>query len=446
MIRQFTIVPALLGIFAMIISACSAEVGGGGSDGSGVNTSASSSETNKGSSTSNGSSEIKSIVRIDIENEEEFSGEYLSKDGQLKSFHNSTSFGYHEALLVNLSGIKLISENGNCGLTESNDLYCWGDNEYGQLANGTYESPDDSYYEPATAFKTMGDIRSFRSIEKTTCAINFDNELYCWGRSDNQLFGENVNKVNEPVKIDNNVFDFKRSDGYNVINGISTGYVKIDGEFINQNWATWNNSGYNGCDLFGNKIYCGKNGQDTHTQIYDQEFNKIMYIGTDWDYEISENVRFYFAIDTNKNLWEIKKPWDEFGQTYHDAVINKYDDNQYLDIKDIGNSNYMLIRDTGEVFYYGFDWGGGGGEDTRFISDTILGGNSENNVELDLSKFIKIEGIDSAISFPQHWHLNRVMNNSHIIDKLDDSNLCVLTSDKKIQCWATGNGFFTVEL
>ena len=81
-----------------------------------------------------------------------------------------------------------------------------------------------------------------------------------------------------------------------------------------------------------------------------------------------------------------------------------------------------------------------------FISDTILGGNSENNVELDLSKFIKIEGIDSAISFPQHWHLNRVMNNSHIIDKLDDSNLCVLTSDKKIQCWATGNGFFTVEL
>ena len=29
MIRQFTIIPALLGIFAMIISACSAEVGGG---------------------------------------------------------------------------------------------------------------------------------------------------------------------------------------------------------------------------------------------------------------------------------------------------------------------------------------------------------------------------------------------------------------------------------
>jgi hypothetical protein len=46
MIRQFTIVPALLGIFAMIISACSAEIGGGGSDGSG------SGSTSSGSSVS----------------------------------------------------------------------------------------------------------------------------------------------------------------------------------------------------------------------------------------------------------------------------------------------------------------------------------------------------------------------------------------------------------
>ncbi len=34
MIRQFTTIPALLAGAAMIISACSAEVGGGGSDGS----------------------------------------------------------------------------------------------------------------------------------------------------------------------------------------------------------------------------------------------------------------------------------------------------------------------------------------------------------------------------------------------------------------------------
>ena len=58
MIRQFTIVPALLVIFAMIISACSAEIGGGGADGSGSGSSSSGSSVSSAQSDSGGSGSL----------------------------------------------------------------------------------------------------------------------------------------------------------------------------------------------------------------------------------------------------------------------------------------------------------------------------------------------------------------------------------------------------
>ena len=66
MIRQFTIIPALLAIFAMIISACSAEIGGGtdgsGSGSSGSGSSVSSSQSAGGSSSSqNSTGELSSL-------------------------------------------------------------------------------------------------------------------------------------------------------------------------------------------------------------------------------------------------------------------------------------------------------------------------------------------------------------------------------------------------
>ena len=85
MIRQFTIVPALLGIFAMIISACSAEIGGGGSDGSGSGSSSSGSSVSSSQSASGESGslagKIGRVLYASAYDKEFFEGGFLLEDG-----------------------------------------------------------------------------------------------------------------------------------------------------------------------------------------------------------------------------------------------------------------------------------------------------------------------------------------------------------------------------
>ncbi|MFN9479059.1 MAG: hypothetical protein ACK6C0_06305 [Betaproteobacteria bacterium] len=67
-----------------------------------------------------------------------------------------------------------------CGLKPDGTAFCWGDNFYGQMGNGTagtgnfgqnYRAPSEV---PGIKFKSL-------STGETMCGIALDNQVYCWG-------------------------------------------------------------------------------------------------------------------------------------------------------------------------------------------------------------------------------------------------------------------------
>ena len=74
-----------------------------------------------------------------------------------------------------------------CALDTSGAAFCWGDNRYGQLGNGTKSSS-------AFAIAIAGG-HTFRAIAAgytRTCAIGTDNVIYCWGTGTHGELGTGV--------------------------------------------------------------------------------------------------------------------------------------------------------------------------------------------------------------------------------------------------------------
>ena len=85
-----------------------------------------------------------------------------------------------------------------CALTVDGDVYCWGDNEYGQLGNGTTV---DSYT-PAR-IETAAQFVMVAAGGTHTCAVTVDDEAFCWGSNSNNKLGDgtNVQQRNAPVAV-----------------------------------------------------------------------------------------------------------------------------------------------------------------------------------------------------------------------------------------------------
>jgi len=105
---------------------------------------------------------------------------------------------------VSVSG----SSNHVCAVNSGNELYCWGENEYGQIGNGEkgdVYSTLPSNYDLATApVKIEGEFTAVSAGYNFTCAISLDKKLYCWGFSALGIPGFTGNKDNPqttPVKI-----------------------------------------------------------------------------------------------------------------------------------------------------------------------------------------------------------------------------------------------------
>ena len=63
-----------------------------------------------------------------------------------------------------------------CGVTVKQEIYCWGDNEFGQLGNGTQTSA-------SVPTRISSDLK-FRSVTTGylyTCAVSVAGAGYCWG-------------------------------------------------------------------------------------------------------------------------------------------------------------------------------------------------------------------------------------------------------------------------
>jgi alpha-tubulin suppressor-like RCC1 family protein len=110
-----------------------------------------------------------------------------------------------------------------CALTETGEVWCWGDNSSGQLGDGTTRNSNV----PVLVGGLPGSVIDFTAGNEFTCAKLKNNEIWCWG---NNEFGQlnDGTKINrsKPVKaliVDNNLI----SGGHNeLVSNAPTGEVE----------------------------------------------------------------------------------------------------------------------------------------------------------------------------------------------------------------------------
>ncbi|MDW8247053.1 MAG: hypothetical protein RMJ84_10790, partial [Sandaracinaceae bacterium] len=85
-----------------------------------------------------------------------------------------------------------------CALLQNRTMRCWGDDSYGQLGDG--ESPPSSGDEPPMVM--LDNIISFSVGGQHTCALRADRSVWCWGQNTwGQLGDGSTENRNHPVRV-----------------------------------------------------------------------------------------------------------------------------------------------------------------------------------------------------------------------------------------------------
>lgn len=83
----------------------------------------------------------------------------------------------------------------SCALSSNDKVYCWGDNTYGQLGNGTTTSsttPVEVLQGAIPGGVTIKSIAEMTSGGYHTCVIGSNNIAYCWGENNYGQIGDNT--------------------------------------------------------------------------------------------------------------------------------------------------------------------------------------------------------------------------------------------------------------
>jgi hypothetical protein len=108
--------------------------------------------------------------------------------------NGTTTDSYAPArVLLSQSVIQVVTGSSGeftCALTGSGEVYCWGDNSFGQLGNGT-TSPSPS---PVRVL-LPGSFKSLSAIGPGVCAVAVEGDAYCWGSNSFGRFGNGTEET-----------------------------------------------------------------------------------------------------------------------------------------------------------------------------------------------------------------------------------------------------------
>ena len=98
-----------------------------------------------------------------------------------------------------MDNVRYVKDGGwyTLAITENDELWGWGDNEYGQLGDGTVE---ESLYP-----NKIMDVKMVESSLKTTFAIKNNGELWSWGNTECMPGPVFVRPLSTPIKLMENV-------------------------------------------------------------------------------------------------------------------------------------------------------------------------------------------------------------------------------------------------
>jgi len=116
--------------------------------------------------------------------------------GSLGSFDMTSTPRARGLTVVPRRGALAASGVNLCGLQADGTAYCWGDNGYGQMGNGTTHPIGQNYRAPSE----VPGIK-FKSIwpGQTMCGIGIDDRTYCWGQATQGSIGNGMDDAGGPA-------------------------------------------------------------------------------------------------------------------------------------------------------------------------------------------------------------------------------------------------------
>lgn len=124
----------------------------------------------------------------------------LNASGQLGDGTNidSDTAVHVQGMDIPVTAIEL-GVSHSCALLETGEVRCWGDNEYGQLGNGTRDNSNI----PVTVQGLSEKVVQIAAGGTFTCALTEDGKLYCWGSGLKGCIGEDTTEtLLTPVLVD----------------------------------------------------------------------------------------------------------------------------------------------------------------------------------------------------------------------------------------------------
>jgi alpha-tubulin suppressor-like RCC1 family protein len=120
-----------------------------------------------------------------------------SSDIYVDAFYNRLTDIYHVS----------VGNSYTCAVDNGNQIWCWGNNYYGQLGIGKDYNYYQTYYRFPRQVTSVGKVKGVSGGHSSTCVIKQDNSLWCWGGNASGQLGDGTffNRTFPHMKITDNV-------------------------------------------------------------------------------------------------------------------------------------------------------------------------------------------------------------------------------------------------
>lgn len=146
-------------------------------------------------------------------------------------------------VVKNLSGVTSLATGAyhTCAVSGGN-VYCWGRDDRGQLGDGG--GSDQNAPEQITLPPGSASAKSVVAGDSYTCALLTDSNVLCWGDNESGQLGDgSTTERDTPTAIDNQL---QAPSGYQLIQAISAGRDHTCVVLIDQSVRCWGNNNHDG--------------------------------------------------------------------------------------------------------------------------------------------------------------------------------------------------------